>query len=778
MSDRESNSPEPKTQSLDKVKLFLNLVFIIIVFITCYVEDIYLFYRAPHPGETAFLTFRSQSSFDFNQEKVYEGLRNATIARHIPIYVYVPNTEAPTKRKMAAFINEVAKFKSQGKTGRGALVDYLKKEFGVEISSEEAERLLRYPDLKNLLAGILTLQESIFQGKIAEDLEPLKGKMTVQVIYPEPIGKEIFPADEITTLAKARLDLREKVNQLFWQVDPRILDSFLQISLTTLQPNLRYDQEENDTRTKELMQRFPTVAITYKPGEVLVPFRKVLNEEDVLLLAASRAAEKKDLYGRLPWVLFVICFSVLLYNLLLAKIFLPCWRTEPPYQLFLIGLSLTILVSKACLLFTPLPVYVLPFAILPLLLVLLHRERISITFTTVLGAILISILSTRNLGIFLFLTFGGLVAILTSFGIRKRSHILIPALMVGATNVVVLIALAGSRGIAPAPLEAGFSSSWLSHMGWAFVGGLAAGPLVLLFLPILEMSWHNASAFKLNKFSDLEQPLMIELLTKAPGTYQHSMTVAHLAYALGEAIGANSLLLRVAAYYHDIGKTANPDFYVENLFGRKSPHDALPTLESARIIMDHVKIGKEIALETGLPEVVADFIPQHHGTLLIEYFYDKAVKENPGAVVSQKEFRYPGPKPQSVEAAILMICDAVEATSRTIEEPTREKIEAMIGHFIVNRFTDGQFEECNLSTRELAKIVTVLVHTLEASLHRRMEYPWQQKEKNKSQIDNNPKDPDRDGISMSTSREGQIYCQTVKRGDKPRTAALTYKLGK
>ena len=150
---------------------------------------------------------------------------------------------------------------------------------------------------------------------------------------------------------------------------------------------------------------------------------------------------------------------------------------------------------------------------------------------------------------------------------------------------------------------------------------------------------------------------------------------------MGEAIGANSLLLRVAAYYHDIGKTANPDFYVENLFGRKSPHDALPALESTRIIMDHVKIGKKIALEAGLPEVIAGFIPQHHGTLLIEYFYDKAGKENPGAIVNQKDFRYAGPKPQSVEAAILMICDAVEATSRTLEEPTREKIEAMIRHY-------------------------------------------------------------------------------------------------
>ena len=219
------------------------------------------------------------------------------------------------------------------------------------------------------------------------------------------------------------------------------------------------------------------------------------------------------------------------------------------------------------------------------------------------------------------------------------------------------------------------------------------------------------------------------------------MSAGHLAYALGEAIGADSLLLRVAAYYHDIGKTANPDYYVENLFGRKSPHDTLPAKESARIIMEHVKIGKKIALEAGLPEVAADFIPQHHGTRLIECFYDKALKENPEGKVNQKDFRYAGPKPQSVEAAILMIVDAVEATSRTIEEPTLDKIEAMIRHIIVDRITDGQFDECNLSTREIAKIVTVLVHTLEASLHTRVAYPWQQPEKNERKQENNRENP-------------------------------------
>ena len=158
--------------------------------------------------------------------------------------------------------------------------------------------------------------------------------------------------------------------------------------------------------------------------------------------------------------------------------------------------------------------------------------------------------------------------------------------------------------------------------------------------------------------------------------------------------------------------------------------------------MEHVINGQKIAREAGLPEAIVDFIPQHHGTRLIEYFYDKAKKEDPQGEVNEEDFRYRGPKPQSVEAAILMIVDAVEATSRALEEPTREKLEAMIRHFIVDRLTDGQFDECNLSTREIAKITTALLRALEAAQHRRVAYPWQQEEKKESPKDNNRDDQD------------------------------------
>jgi putative nucleotidyltransferase with HDIG domain len=265
------------------------------------------------------------------------------------------------------------------------------------------------------------------------------------------------------------------------------------------------------------------------------------------------------------------------------------------------------------------------------------------------------------------------------------------------------------------------------NIAWAAIGGLVAGPLALLLLPLLEISWDTASTFKLNRYMDLNRLLMKDLLSKAPGTYQHCMTVAYLAQSVGEAIGADTQLLRIGAYYHDVGKMMNPKFFIENQFKGDNPHDVLEPRESARIIIKHVRHGMRIGQESGLPKVVVDLILQHHGTQLMEYFYNTAAKTYPKSTIREEDFRYPGPKPQSVEAAILMVSDAVEAASRSLEEPTGKKFKKMVRLILVKRLVDGQFSECDLTSRDLSKIVKVLVDALEASFHTRIRYPWQEK---------------------------------------------------
>jgi hypothetical protein len=353
---------------------------------------------------------------------------------------------------------------------------------------------------------------------------------------------------------------------------------------------------------------------------------------------------------------------------------------------------------------------------------------------------LLTLFSTQTFDILLFFTLGGLTAVLLCSDIQKRVHILLPSLAVGIINVGVLLAYS-TEWESIAPLMGNRHEMWTffqtmaldkhlsDFLGWAFVGGALAGPMALLLLPILEMSWRVASNFKLTKYSDLQHPLLKDLFAKVPATYQHSMTMAFLAQAVGESVGANTLLLRIGAYYHDIGKMADPMFFSENQSSGENPHDNLDPQESAQIIINHVKYGEQIARKMGLPEVIMDFIRQHHGTLIVEYFYNKAVEANPESKPLKKNFRYSGPKPQSLEAAILMIVDAVEATFRSMESITREKVEKMIILNIVKRIADGQFDECNLSTRNIAKIVETLTDSLEVTSHSRVTYPWQEKNK-------------------------------------------------
>ncbi|MDO9579885.1 MAG: HDIG domain-containing protein, partial [Bacteroidales bacterium] len=229
-------------------------------------------------------------------------------------------------------------------------------------------------------------------------------------------------------------------------------------------------------------------------------------------------------------------------------------------------------------------------------------------------------------------------------------------------------------------------------------------------------------------FIDLQHPIMRDLLVKAPGTYQHTMIVASLAQAVGDAIGADTLLLRVGAYYHDIGKIQKSNLYVENQLGGQNDHDEMDPMESARFIIGHVEKGAEVGRTIGLPEVVIDLISQHHGTQLVEYFYEKA-KARQSSLLHNATYRYPGPKPRSVEAVILMIVDAAEAASRTVREPTRERIEQIVRVIIEKRIADGQFDKCDIRTRDLGTIVETLVDALVASSHSRVMYPWQEEKK-------------------------------------------------
>ncbi|MCK5487369.1 MAG: HDIG domain-containing protein, partial [Desulfobacterales bacterium] len=546
-----------------------------------------------------------------------------------------------SRKQMEALTKEFLSFQTQKKKRIDDFITTLNSELGVDVSKESLTKVLRYRDLKKLLEGILTIEETILQNKILPGPRHLKGKKTIEIHDRALATPVISPIDDLITLEKARFSMQQKVQQLFWQVNKSILDPILKICQATLLPNLEFDKKENARRLDKIQRQYPIQPLSFQAGDILIPFRKQLNEQDVLLLTAFQKQQIKEIYRSVPWSLFTILFMVMFYNVFLSTVLTTGSRKAPPQRPLLSLLILCIFILKGCLLFTPLPIYALPFAFLPLLVISLSHGKLTAIGTAVVGTILVSLFAGPQYLIMLYFIFGGLTAVLVSANIQKRWQIILPSLSVGLVNSISVLAFSlDSQAALPAAASLQSISSFLAkatffnpalieRLGWAFAGGLVAGPLALLLLPLLEISWDTASTFKLSRYTDLQRPLMKKLLKEAPGTYQHSMTVAYLAQLVGEAIGANSLLLRIGAYYHDIGKMETPKNFIENQYNSENPHDFLDPWESTELIINHVKHGIKIGMGSRLPRAIVDLIQQHHGTQLMEYFYSIAAENQP-----------------------------------------------------------------------------------------------------------------------------------------------------
>jgi putative nucleotidyltransferase with HDIG domain len=357
----------------------------------------------------------------------------------------------------------------------------------------------------------------------------------------------------------------------------------------------------------------------------------------------------------------------------------------------------------------------MPVALTGVLLSVVFNPRLA--FAGSLGGIvLFAFLSSRPFDFFLVSFSGSLVGILALSEPQERTSFLQAGGLIGVGNMgVVLILSLFHQSMASLPLE----------LLCAAIGGLLVGILALGILPSLEYFFGITTNFKLLELANLHQSILRQLILVAPGTYHHSVVVGTLGEAAAEAIGANSLLVRVSAYYHDIGKTKKPAYFIENQVGGLNPHVKLSPSMSSLILASHVKEGVELAREHRLPLSIMDVVRQHHGTCLITYFYQKAKEmENPSlAEVQEGDYRYAGPKPQTKEAAIVMLADVVEAASKTLTDPTPARVQGMVQRMINSIFVDGQLEECDLTLKDLHQIAKAFVRILTGIFHHRVQYP-------------------------------------------------------
>lgn len=366
-----------------------------------------------------------------------------------------------------------------------------------------------------------------------------------------------------------------------------------------------------------------------------------------------------------------------------------------------------------------------PIAASGMLLKILYHEKLAVAFSivyAVIGTIVFNsqIPGSLNIEAGIYLLFSQLSGIIFLVAIKDRSAILKASIANAIVNMMIILAFLflsyeNYNGI-----------DVLLFSGYGLSAALISCIVTIGVLPFFESVLGILSDTKLLGLSSPNHPLLRKILTEAPGTYHHSVMVANLSEAACETIGANGLLARVASYYHDLGKTKHPHYFIENQMGQVNPHDYLEPGQSAAIIMAHPYDGADILRQHRLPKEIIDIAEQHHGTTLLKYFYYKEKEKNPE--VSERNYRYPGPRPLTKEAAVISICDSVEAAVRSLNEPTKDKIDQMINSIIQDRLTDGQFNASKLTFSELEKIKLTISETLNGIYHSRIQYPTNEKE--------------------------------------------------
>ena len=522
--------------------------------------------------------------------------------------------------------------------------------------------------------------------------------------------------------------LRDRMKE---QVDKASMDGSLKtlvnafIELNVTKPTLIIDEKETNKQKDIASSRVTPTMHQYRANEKIVGPGEIVDERIFQVLVAYGLIEVKS-----PWkpaagiaihVLVAMVILILFLYRITPEIF-EKWR-----KLVLIGLImfLVLAIGKALLAIdlgkndlNNLTAVLIPVAWATMTITILLGVRIAIAVGIILGVFVGTMADPASIGTSgslagLFALFGGLVGIQSVARLDQRSDLARAGLFIALVNIALISGVALIIGLSP--------TYWLIGCVLGLANGLVASVLTKGTLPWFESGFNITSAVRLLELSNPNAPLLKELLMEAPGTYHHSVLVGNLAETAAEVVKADPVLVRVGALYHDIGKLKRPYFFIENQFSRDNPHDKIAPTLSSLIVISHVKDGLEMAREHKLPENIREIIGQHHGDSLASFFYHKALEENPD--VPEEAFRYDGVRPQSKEAALVLLADNVEAAVRSQKVNTPGKIEGLVRKIIKEKFDEGLLDQCDLTFRDLDKISVAFVKVLSGIFHTRIEYP-------------------------------------------------------
>jgi len=494
-------------------------------------------------------------------------------------------------------------------------------------------------------------------------------------------------------------------------------------------PNLTLNKRETEERKKKVVGEVKAVLTQVKQGEMLLREGEKVSEADIIKLQALESETRQNQLFASSAGFVLLAMTVLFVSLVVnSKVAGTPTVNNKDLLLLCAILIIIFFLSKASV---PLAdgmaknipysieasslFYAIPVATGPMAVCLFMGLQVALSFCLMM-AFVVAFLFENRFDMFLFFLLSGTLGAYWVRSCKERGILIKAGLKVGLVNILVVTALHTFKG---SGLELKLVAGWI----FGFAGGITCGILATGFAPVIEMIFGYATDIKLLELANLDRPILRRLMLEAPGTYHHSVIVGSLVEAAADAIGANPLLAKVSGYYHDIGKIKKPFYFIENQIGRENRHDKLAPSMSSLILIAHVKDGVDIAGNHKLGKTIIDIIQQHHGTSLITYFWEKAKQQKGENAVNMEHFRYPGPKPQTKEAGLVLLADAVEAASRSLENPTSSRIMGLLQKIINKIFLDGQLDECELTLKDLHEIAKSFNKILHGIHHHRIEYP-------------------------------------------------------
>ena len=630
--------------------------------------------------------------------------------------------------------------KEEAETKRRQFCDHL----DTNIPSADFAHILSaksVQDVKEILLFVPVVDEVMKDMIIRDrkDLAGFKGKaVTVRRLK---AGKVAGDEERISNLGRIKdlTQVREKVRARAEIRADRLPKALGKVVVTVAQslvkPNLQYNATETERRRVEARKAVKPLAIRYAKGRIIVREGELVTEKHIHVLDQMEPKAWMHTRVQIPVGVGIFVICLLLWQFRYAKREFRRFYRRPRdllamavLMLGLVGLSKSVVAVGGGL--TPggeLPVflYAIPIAAGAMLVRLLITAEAAAIFGTA-TSLVCGLVVDQSLALTLFYLVTGLAGAGGVSQVQSRSTILRAGLHAGLAGAAMVLGFQMFH-------EQVFTAATFFGVLAALAGGLLTAFVTLALLPAMEWLFAYTTDVTLLELANLNHPLLRDLILHAPGTYHHSMIVGNLSEGACESIGANGLLARVGSYYHDIGKSRNAEYFAENFRPGDNPHNRLKPSMSGLIIRSHVKDTMEMLREHSVSEMVIDTATQHHGTALIESFFHKAKEaaeaEGVDEKVSEEDYRYPGPQPQSREAGVLMLADGVEAAARSLGDPTEDRLQAVVSRVINAKFTDGQLDHCDLTLRDLHNIAKSFLQVLRGIYHQRPTYPWQKKER-------------------------------------------------